>query len=70
MINPKLPSVPAKPLHTFGARPHKIVNCNTTPLLKILKHFYKIAQFIYHVVSSYQGENANKALFIYLTGGL
>ena len=33
-------------------------------LLKILKDFYLIAPLFYHFVSSYQGENANKAPFI------
>ena len=33
-------------------------------LLKILKHFYTIASFSFLAVFCYQGENANKALFI------
>ena len=65
MINPKLSLVPAKNPPNFGARPHKIANCEENTPCKNLKTFFKIAQFFYHVVSSYQGENVNKALFIY-----
>ena len=65
MINPKLSSVPAKNPPILVLDLIKLQIVKKTPLLKTLKHFYKIAQFFYHVVSSYQGENANKALFIY-----
>ena len=64
MINPKLSSVPSKKPPIFGARPHKIANCEKSTPFTNLKTFL-FAPLFYHVVSSYQGENANKALFIY-----
>ena len=62
MINPNLSLVPAKPPN-FGARFPKIPNGKKKPL-KILKHFLKIFPLLCYAVSSYQEENANKALFI------
>ena len=40
MINPKLSSVPAKNPPNFGARPHKIANCEKNTPLKNLKTFF------------------------------
>ena len=42
MINPKLSSVPAKKLPNFGARPHKIANCEKSAPFKDLKTFLLI----------------------------
>ena len=39
MINPKLSSVPTKKLPNFGARPHKIANCEKSTSFKDLKTF-------------------------------
>ena len=64
MKNPKLSSIPTKNPPNFGARQHKIPNCKKVHPLKILKHFCKIAPLSFRIVSSYPGENANKALFI------
>ena len=65
MINPKLSSVPAKNPPNFGARPHKIANCEENTPFKNLKTFLLNSGVLLSLVSSYQGENANKALFIY-----
>ena len=64
MINSKLSSIPAKYPLNFGARPHKIPNCKKSRSFKNLKLFHKIVPLSYHIVSSCQGDNANKALFI------
>ena len=64
MINPKLSLVPAENSPNFNAKFYRTLNCKKVHPIKILKHFYEIALFSCHIVSSYQGKNANKALFI------
>ena len=63
MIDLRLSLVLVKNSPHFVARSHKIPNCKKIHPLKIFKHFYKLAPLSFHIISSYQGENANKALF-------
>ena len=65
MINPDFSSIPAKNPPNFGARPHKIANCEKNTPFKTLKTFLLICAPLLPHLSIYQEENANKALFIY-----
>ena len=64
MINLKLSSVLAKSPPTLGLDLRKLQMVKKAHLLKILKHFYQFGPHSFYVVTSYQGENANKALFM------
>ena len=64
MINPKSSLIPAKSLQILLPQLIKFQIVKKVYPLKVLKHFYKIASLSFHIALSYQGENANKALFI------
>ena len=71
MINPKLSSVPAKNPPNFGARPHKIANCEENTPFKNLKTFFLNSGGSF--ITWYQAtkeKRQTKHFLLPLTGGL